>query len=309
MDNATELGTRMAVVVNPVAGGLRRRHRFDRALARLVAGGVEVVVRETTRPGHAGALARAARDDPAIAAIIVAGGDGTINEAINGLDGAGRPLPLGLLPFGTANVLAHELGVGADLGRAVATLLGGHRRSTRLGRCGQRRFALMAGVGFDAHVVATVDPGLKRRFGKLAYVWASAARFTDWRARHYEVTADLGDAGTRRWSAASVVVAKSRFYGGRFVLTPDADLGRPSLEMCRFERGSRWAVLRYGGAMMLDLLPRLPDAPVATIRRVTIEGPPGEPVQADGDLVGELPVTIDLAPEAIDWLAPRAVAT
>ena len=285
------------VIHNPTAGW-RRARRVARVVAALTAAGRQSIVLRTGRRGDAESLAAGAARGRA-AAVIVAGGDGTINEALNGM--AGTPLGLGLIPVGTANVLAHELGIGASLDRAARALVGGRCRAIRLGRVDGRYFAMMAGVGFDAAVVAGIDPAIKRRFGKGAYALAGLSVFRNWRRRRYRVTVD----GAAH-EAASVVCCNGRFYGGRFVLAEEASLDDDCLHVVLFERGGRWAILRYLVAMALGLVPRLPDVRVVPGRVVTIEAVDGasEPVQADGDIVARLPVRVTMAAEETRVFVP-----
>ncbi len=157
---------RVLVIHNPTAGW-RRRRRFERILSALIAAGVDVDVRPTTRRGDAEAFARAA--DPAEHdAIAVAGGDGTINEVVNGL--GDKKLPLAVIPLGTANVLAHEIGLGGSPREIAETIARGRPQPISVGIVNGRRFVMMAGFGFDAHVVAEVKPMIKKLFGKIAYV-------------------------------------------------------------------------------------------------------------------------------------------
>ncbi len=169
---------RLLEIFNPTAGG-RRRRRLEAVLAALADFGCPIDLRATTRPGEAAEMARQA--NPAACDLVVAaGGDGTVNELINGLVGeaAAAPAacpPLAVLPLGTANVLAAELGfdpVPAQIARAIAR---GPVRPVCLGRVRGnegpgRVFSLMAGAGFDARVVAGVGLRVKRLIGKGAYV-------------------------------------------------------------------------------------------------------------------------------------------
>ena len=210
-------------------------------------------------------------------------------------------MALGLVPLGTANVLAHELGIGdsmRDVARALATR---HERSIRLGTVDGRYFTMMAGAGFDAHVVQGVDPLWKRRLGKGAYVIAGFLAFLAYRPRRYRVTVD--DAP---FEAAAVICCNGHFYGGRFVLAPEARLDDERLHVVLFRRTGRWAVLRYLAAMALGLIPRLDDVRIVPGRRVTIAALDGsaEPVQADGDIVAHLPVTIAMAMAGTRVIAP-----
>ena len=266
-------------------------------LDRLAAHGYGVTLEETEAAGHAEHLAAAA--DPArVDLVVAAGGDGTINEVINGL--ATVPLPLAIAPLGTANVLAAEIGLATDPGAVAATIAWGEARPIALGLANGRRFVMMAGAGFDAHVVREVSVPLKRWLGKGAYVAASLHQLFVYPFPSYRVRVDGAE-----WRAASVIVANGRFYAGRHVAAPGADLARPGLEVCLFERRGRLATIGYGLALLAGRLPQLASYRIiGGARRVEIAGRPGEPVQGDGDLMTEIDVAIEVLPDALRLVFP-----
>ncbi len=285
------LARRLLVIHNPAAGGWRREPRFARALAELERRGCRVEVRRTEARGDAEWAARAARADE-FDLVVAAGGDGTINEVVNGLTHSG--LPLGVIPLGTANVFAAEIGLPRDIRAAASFTARAPIVPVHVGRANGRCFSLMAGAGFDALVVAGVDGRLKRFCGKCAYVTESLFRMAAWRSRPYAVTVD-----GKRHEAASVIVAKGRYYAGRYVVAPSARLSSPSFQVVLFRKGGRLAVMRYGLALLLDVIPRLPDVDIVEGRVVEIEGRPGEPVQGDGDIVASLPLRIAIADQVL----------
>jgi diacylglycerol kinase (ATP) len=299
---AGSLGTKgrsLLVIFNPTAGG-RRRRRLDAALAALEHRGWDCEILETRARGDAEALARTASGEAKASRLLIAGGDGTINEAVNGALAAGAKLPLGIIPLGTANVLAAELGM-MDMGEAVDAASGGVMRTIWPGRANDRNFVLMAGAGFDAHVVANVDGALKKKIGKLAYVVTMIRLAFRFPFPLYRVRID----GV--WhEAGSVVVAKGHYYGGRFVLAPQARLDKPEFQVCLFTKRGRWNLIRYALALPLGLLPKLKDIKLIAAREVLIEGPEGDPVQGDGDVIAHLPVTIRLADRPLTVVAPPA---
>jgi YegS/Rv2252/BmrU family lipid kinase len=283
------------IIFNPAAGW-RRRRRLARVLAQLRTYGCGLVLRETQAAGDAERLAAAA-DPGAFDAVVAAGGDGTVNETINGLAGVG--LPLAVIPLGTANVLAAEIGLRTDpltVARCVAL---GQPRPIALGVANGRRFILMAGAGFDAHVVAGVSVPEKRWLGKGAYVLSTLRQLIAFPFPGYEV---LTDNTLRR--AASVVVANSRYYGGRFVCVPAASIESDTLQVCLFERAGRLAAIGYALALFTGRLPRLASYRVVEARRIEIRGRPGEPMQIDGDGIGRLNATIEVLPKALDLIFP-----
>jgi len=288
---------RLLVIHNPTAGG-RRARRLRAVVARLEARGIGVTVRPTGRRGDAEEFARSA--DPAeVDAVVAAGGDGTINEVINGLAAhaeAGRPLPLGIVPMGTANVLAAELGLTMDVERIATAISSGRQTTIWPALANGRVFSLMAGVGLDARVVERVDPRVKRLIGKGAYVAETLVQLATRPDHRYRVTLDDG----APQEVASVIVAKGHFYGGRFICAPNARLTEPELHVCLFPRGGRLNALRYVWGVTAGRLARFPEYRVVTARRVRIEGPAGDglfadAVQGDGDVLARLPVEIALA--------------
>ena len=290
----------MLLVFNPTAG--RRRGRLDAILRNLRARGWEVALQETTGPADATRIAREEAGHYDVLA--VAGGDGTLNEAANGLATRGSAVMdaapvLAVLPFGTANVLAHEIGLGIDEARITDAAAGGRPTQIYLGQANGRRFLLMAGVGFDAAVVAGVGTALKRQLGKGAYVWRMVVELFRYSFPVFTVTID-GVA----YPCASAIVAKGHFYGGRFVCAPDAKLTDADFQVCLFLSAGRLAVLRYALALGMGRLHKLRDVKLVRGRDIRIDGPVGSPVQGDGDIIATLPATLSIVATPITVLYP-----
>ncbi|MEQ9639253.1 MAG: diacylglycerol kinase family lipid kinase [Alphaproteobacteria bacterium] len=294
---------RLVVIYNPVAGR-RRPGFFDATLSALLRHGCTVELRETTGPGDATRLADTARAE-GFERIVVAGGDGTINEVVNGLAQPGPEAPpLAVIPLGTANVLARELGLPTKPDQLARVIAAGEAKPVALGRAGERHFTLMAGAGFDAWVVNSVDSKLKARFGKGAYVLMSLWHILTYRRRLYAVDID-----GQPCMAASVVVSNARHYGGPFVIAPAADLSQPSLQVCLFEHAGRWHAIRYSVALLTGRLAKLADVRLVEGNRVRISGrEAGEPVQLDGDIVADLPCEIAVRRDVLRLVYPRFAA-
>ncbi len=292
--------SRLAVIYNPAAGQ-RRRRKTEETLALLRAAGYGLDLRPTTGPGDAESFAASISAEDC-AALVVAGGDGTVNEVVNGMAAAPGPLPpLAIIPLGTANVLAAEIGLATTPAAITRSITDGVVKRIHLGRANGRHFVLMAGVGLDAHVVAHVSLLLKRHAGKLAYVVGMLRQMLRYGYPACRVVID-GTAHTAR----TVVACNGRFYGGPFVAAPRACLDRPGLEVVLLTGGGVWNTLRYGAALVLGRLPRLGDVRILSCRQLRIEGEEGAPVQADGDIVTYLPVDITVAEACIDLLYPPA---
>jgi diacylglycerol kinase (ATP) len=286
---------RIVVIYNPTAGW-RQRGRFQRTLRLLAMQGCSLAVHETRGPGEAGATARAAVE-AGCDAVAVAGGDGTIGEVVNGL--AGLDAAVAIIPLGTANVLAAEIGLSRDPETVAATIVHGAARTIHIGRMGDHRFVMMAGVGFDARVVAGVRRGLKRAIGKYAYVVEAVRQILRYRPVTFEVEIE-GE--TMR--AASVVLANGRSYAGRYTVAPDARLEQPRFQVCLQTKAGRWHVLRYALAMLTGRLHRLSDVRIVPAHCAVIRGPITEPIQADGDIIGTTPAAFSIARERITLLTP-----
>jgi diacylglycerol kinase family enzyme len=290
----------MLIVFNPTAGGQRRR-RLRRALDALLRLGVRAELAETRHPGHAEELAREAAGR-GVPVVVAAGGDGTIAEVASGI--AGSAAMLGVVPLGTANVLAWELGVPSGPEQAASVLAAGRPAWLRPGIArfadGRTRlFVQMLGAGFDAAVVRGLDLGLKRRIGRLAYVWHTLIELGRYRFPAIEARLDGGEA----IPLASVIVTKGRLYAGRYLLAPDAAPGEPGFRVALFRQAGPGFAALHGAALPLNLLPRMPGIELRRAARVSLAGA-GVPVQADGDPAGALPLEIEDAPGPIRVLLP-----
>jgi YegS/Rv2252/BmrU family lipid kinase len=291
---------RILAIYNPTAGR-RARGKFERFRAALTRLGATVTVAETNAPLHAKSLAESA-DPLRFDAIAVAGGDGTINEAVNGIVHSG--LPLAILPLGTANVLANELGLPRTPEALAEIAALSPARSVvpaeivTAERNEPWRFLLMAGIGFDAEVVAHLNLKLKRKIGKAAYALGSLQQLARPERRLFDARID-----GKAENPASLVVARGHFYGGRFVLAPEARLDQPALHTVLFPGATRLATLRYMAAVVTGTLQRQCDVEVRNASAIELAGPEGAPVQIDGDVRAHLPASIRLAAAPLGIIA------
>jgi YegS/Rv2252/BmrU family lipid kinase len=296
---------RILAVFNPAAGG-NRRAKFERMVRALRDQGCTVVTTHTRERGHAEEIARAV-DTSAFDVIAAAGGDGTINEVINGLGGPNgsdssgsgskgpaKDIALGVMPLGTANVLADEIGVGRNPERIVQALARGPIKTIRVGRANGRRFSMMAGVGFDANVVHGVDLDLKKKIGPLAYVVQAAKEAFGGKFAPARVTID-----GKVYDTVSAVICNGKRYGGPFIAAPHASIERDEFSVILMPGKGWFSVLKYGAGLVLGKLTSVSDAQIITGRDIRIEATDGQPVQADGDIVATLPVDISVDPDPV----------
>ncbi|NQU56306.1 MAG: YegS/Rv2252/BmrU family lipid kinase [Rhodospirillales bacterium] len=291
---------RILIIDNPTSG--RRSADFmGRVVSELVGLGVRVDIRVTEGPGHATQLAAAVEPDSQDC-IVAAGGDGTVNEVLNGLAQLTDAPPLGIIALGTANVLAHELALPKKPAAIASVLFEGPLRMLYPGiiECqGQppRLFAQMAGIGMDARIVAGVSGTLKRLLGKGAYGIETARQWLKGGLPAYQIDID----GVAH-QAASMIIANGRLYGGRFMAAPDADIGTCGFDVLLLG-GGRVEMLANTAALITNRLSRASGVRMLKGQKITISGPVGEPIQADGDLVGTLPVSIKATPQPIMVIA------
>ena len=289
------------LVYNPTAGQRDLRPEMSALIDRARERGLELVNAPTSGPGDATGIVRAFLPR-GIDLVAVCGGDGTISEAAAGL--AGSNVPLGLLPGGTSNVLAFELGVPLDLPGAEELLLTGEPAAVRLDRVDGRPFLLWVGAGLDARVMGRMNLAMKRRFGRWGITPTAYSQFFQYEFPKMEVEVD----GTRH-PATYVVVARVPHYGGRWVIAPDARLDADTFEVVVFAHRDHWRLFRLFRQMKIGRGGHLSNglARVLRGRDVSIRslgGPPVE-IQVDGDCVLETPVRCGIGTEIVKVLVPR----
>jgi YegS/Rv2252/BmrU family lipid kinase len=294
---------RAVLIVNPNAGRGRATaaREVETFCALAAAHDIAVAVERTRGPEDAARLASEAARGGATD-VVVRGGDGTVHEAIQGLVGAG--VRLLVWPAGTANVLARQLGLPRRAEAVAAVLAQGKTRRISLGlatseRTGTRRyFFMLAGVGLDASVVRHVRPRLKRRVGEAAFWYAGLGHLAHWEPREFNV-----EVGGESFNATYAAIGKAPWYGGGLKITPRARLDAPEFEVCAIDTHSRLRYLWLLGHAMRGGAPV--GTPGVTFHRTTRVRCDGDAhVQADGELIGQLPMTFEIIPEGIEVIVP-----
>lgn len=303
MHDESHAPTRALIVFNPAAGQAANLERDLRAACEVWrAEGWQVEMRPTTGPGDGTRLAREAAAQ-GYDVVVAAGGDGTVNEVINGL--ARTRTALAALPIGTVNVWIRELGYPLQPRAAAEALLKAQPYQIDLGRAGDRYFLLMAGIGFDAAVTEMVRSEEKRRLGVLAY--ARHALALAWRFQGVRTRVTL-DGRPIRSRTLMVVAGNSQLYGGILKLTVRANLNDGLLDVCIIKGKS---FLRSAPMRLLSILTGRynldPDIEYQRARRIRIEARKPLPVQVDGDPIGYTPIEIEVVPGALRALLPRGL--
>jgi len=321
------VGVRCVLIYNPAAGanpatGVRRERRADeigRAAARLRSLGHEATTIATEAPGSAAEQARAAVREGA-EVVFACGGDGTVHEVMQGLvaedcaeGAAGAEPALGILPMGSANVLARHLGISRDAERAVEEQVLGERRRIAVGRIEigdeVRYFAAMAGAGPDGTLAYELGSGDKARLGRLAYYLHAARIFASRRFAEFELETTGLDGTVRSQRAVSVMAARVRSLGGIFcgLVERRERMDGPEIELSLL-RGpaaislplwflSGWLRLRRWNPFLREMTVREFSCRPLGATRVHCE--------ADGEYLGPIPMRVSVVPNALTVLVPR----
>lgn len=291
---------RIPLIINPVAGRGEGRALAEDLVAYLGTLGVDTEPEFSEAPRHAVQLVAAAAEHND--RILVAGGDGTVNEAVNGVMHSHRRPALGIIPVGTGNDFAKMLGLDHDWRAAGKRIASGQRRAVDVGRCNDDYFANGIGVGFDAQVA--MEANRIRYLRGTAVYFLALLRTLALRYATPHVTIDY-DGGTLRQTITLVAVANGRWYGGAFRIAPAADICDGLLELVVARGLGRSGILRLVPKVMRGT--HVGDGAVRIYRatRVSITSEVPLPVHADGELLsgGATRLDIEIFPRALSILA------
>ena len=308
------------ILFNPNSGrGRKRRDReLDIAIGIIQSAGIHTDL-TICRSSHEATIharyAVAAGSDT----VFACGGDGTIHDVIQGL--AGTPVALAILPFGTANALAHDLGLPFRPSQAARVAVNGAVRRIPLGRIEYedfhgkptaRYFTVAAGIGVDAHLFYKLTSDLKNRSGMAAYYWKAWQLWATHRMRRFHVEYSNGNGHKQQALLTELLAVRIRFFGNILrELVPGAHLDSPDLRavMCRTD--SRNAYLQYVAGALLGLRQRkIPGIDLVNCSEITCQLPSqGNSadrvyVEADGELLGRLPARMSIEPSALSLVVP-----
>jgi len=314
---------RVGLIYNPISGPRvgRRLACIEAAAQVLREAGIEVQWAETYGPGSGGAQARSMAHD-GCDTIFACGGDGTIHDVLQGL--ISSPAALAIIPLGTANALAHDLGIPRSPAAAARAALHGRPHRIPVGKAtfndssggpSSRYFTVAFGAGADAHLFYRLDSTWKRRHGMKAYyaqalqLWLThdlprfQVEFTDARG-------DLCQAVTSQVLAVRI----SDFGGVLRNLAPGAALSRPDLRVVLFKTGSRLPYLMYVTRTLLDARWPVPGVELVSTSRLVCrpladKGPQRIYAETDGELLSRLPVEVSIVPDALTLVVPQTFAT
>ncbi len=291
---------RLHLLVNPAAGGGGAGQRFSLAARTLERLGAEFDVRFSEAPGHLTELAREAiRGCGADCVVAVLGGDGSLNEVINGL--AGSRAALGIIPAGRGDDLARNLGIRREIEAACAGLVSGPVRTIDLVSAHGRLYAGIGGAGIDSQVTETANRSGLSIFGGAVYTGAVIRALASFKPFRFAITAE----GWRyEGSVMFAGVANGPAYGGGLRLSPTSLLDDGMIEVCVVEEMSRLNLILNFPRLLRGTHLGHPRVRLFTARRLRMESDRPVDFYADGERIGPLPVEISVRPAALKVVAP-----
>ncbi len=296
----------VAIIFNPRAGSIKgdstRIHQLRDELRKHGFFCDDEFLLSTSRAGEAAELvSKAVKMNAHL--VIVCGGDGTINEAVQGM--VGSSVPLAILPSGTANVLAKELALPSSPEDLVELIARHSLRRISVGLASnaetgwQRYFLLMAGIGIDAAIIETVDPKLKKQFGLGAYIAAGLKTLVNWKLTPFNLKANQ-----QSYPATFAVIANAANYAAWFRISPDSRMESNALNLCAFNSTNRITYLGYAAMSLFGAHIKASNVAYEPVSEIYAESNVPVPVQLDGELVGHLPMKFSIVPNALTVVAP-----
>jgi diacylglycerol kinase (ATP) len=288
---------KVAFIVNPLAGRGKAKKIWKELEPRLKIDGPYQVY-YTEKAGDAVRLARLAQEEGA-AVLVSVGGDGTVHEIVNGMDL--KKGTLGIIPAGTGNDFCRSLHYPRDPFEIAERLFGWGSRRVDLGKIGDRYFVNVIGTGFDAQVAYDVNRKFKWLTGLSAYLAGILKNLVTYRNAQLELEYD-----GHRWTGKSLLVAvgNGRYYAGGFYILPPAELDDGWFHICLVKNIGKFTTLRVLPSAVSGRHIRHRDVILLKARRINVQSSVPLMIQADGEILGTLPLTIEVQPRALAVLAP-----
>src|SRR5881394_3393426 len=286
--------TDIAVILNPSAGNLETARDWQERVESIAR---RCPIRITSDPGEAEALARRAVED-GFARIVAAGGDGTVNQVANGI--AGSNCALGILPIGTVNVFAMELGLPSnDLALCWDVVEAGNIRLVDLPSANQKYFVQLGGIGLDAQAVKETSLAFKRSFGPLSYL-ISAAQIASRPPPHLVIESK----GAKTMEGSFVLIGNGRLYGGPFPFFKRALIDDGLLDVVLFKRIGYLDIIRYLQEVIFSSSISMPELEYFQTKYLRVSSEEDVPVEVDGEVIGACPVEFRVRERGLRVLAP-----
>ena len=289
---------RLLVVVNPKAS---RAESLQAAVGALFNHGFEVDLRRSTDRGGLAALIEA--EGASADAVVIGGGDGTVNSAVAALVGGRHTM--GILPLGTANDLALTLGIPADPVAAAGVIAAGHRRRIDVGRVNDATFLNVASIGLSVSIAERQDEDLKKRWRVLSYVIAAANALGD--AERFRAVITCDDA-SERVHAYQIAIGNGVHYGGGLKIADDAAIDDGFLDVCAIETRTVADLIAAAPGLADGSIGQRNDVRMMRGRKVRIETETTMPINTDGEITTQTPAVLSVTPGALEVLVPAETA-
>lgn len=282
---------KIAIIFNPNAGTAKKK-RLERIIKKLEISN-QVNLFETTKPNDATEIAKKECENCEI--IIAAGGDGTINEVINGIKDDTK---LGIIPLGTANILAIEARIKNDVESICKSIENGTTKKIFISNINNKKFFLMAGIGYDGDIVHNMKPFLKKIFGKVMFGYLGFIEFL--KMKKYEIIVETEE---EKFSGNWVLVSKAQHYAGPYKITKSTSIFDDSIVCYIFKDLNRFSFLYYIFLILFyGDLSRSKKIKTLSSRKIKISSNEKVNIQCDGERYGTLPIEISFKSEPINLL-------
>src|SRR3989338_7334955 len=288
---------RILLIVNPLSGRRAARETLPILIQFFKKNKVDVTAHITSRPGDASRTAKAAIRSKKYDVITSCGGDGNVNEVINGM--ARSKIPLGIIPLGTENVLAREFSIPFNALSAAKVIIGRNRERIDLGKANGRYFSLMAGVGYDAHVASRLKPLLKRLLGRTAYHVTAVGEIFNYKTHELDITID-----GERIKGTYTVAGNTKLYGGELRIRRHADIKDGLLDVCVFTGKDMFGFLRFIAGTFGKRHLLMKDVKCLKAKKIIVRSDHDVRGHVDCELIGNTPIKIQVCPAALTLMIP-----
>jgi len=290
---------KLKIIANPTAGRFKNSRYIQKLRKYLRNRGVSNHIVFTRRPGDAVEAANKIMHEH-YDAVVVCGGDGTLREAVAGM--IGSDIPIGIIPMGTGNVVATDLGIPKDPFKACDLIIKGKTREIDVGKSGDTYFLVAAGAGYDSEVVAQVDLQIKSKVGRLAYIFSAFKLLMKYKPIRFRIESDIF---TGKMRAIAVVIANSAHYGGYFKLKKEARIDDGLLDVIIIKGRNWYDIIRIFILVLFKSKLSSYDIFTFCTKKISLATEEGEVVfHNDSDVTGKLPQTFEVVEKGVSIFVP-----
>lgn len=293
---------RVKLIFDPISGGGIGSQYIDDVVKKLKTNKVDLDLHTTKDVGDAKEITEEIKEDE-FDVVAVMGGDGTINEVINGL--LPSKTPIVIIPSGVANVFANEVGIPINPLKACEAIYKGNLYEVDIGRIDDSYFLSLASIGFDSYVLKTTPPSLKSKYGKLAYIYTGLKTVFSYKSTPIYVEFKDGDI-IKKKKCYFMVIGNVSIYGSPYVkMTPKASVTDGLLDVCLFKKENFINYFRYFLGAIFRIHTQFPDVEYFQTEKLYVESKKPIMVETDGDVWGELPITFSILNKGLKILLPK----